>query len=648
MKFNAVRALASTVLVVLMGAYLCADDEPRLAPSGSLNLAPVTVLNYVTQPVVRTDLKLTEGQQRRIEELRTDLQGVQPALEGRGGNARLTAEERAAQSEKAQAALIEILTPDQVRRHYQIVLQHILTVSGLMILADIPEIAAVFQFDADQQPQLEAIRNTTAEATQEVTREFLQTRRAIRSGLFDNPDLNRFSPPPRIAELAEEANDKFSALLTTAQKQRLFEAVGPPLAGRLTGVPLFIRPARAGGFAVAAGRGGRGGRGGGFVPFAGLPPFATSPSLERPSGIGQNGLAESQLQLSLMSVESVRQELKLAADQVEEHVPFGGDADELARTVKLLDQWLKIPQLARLRQLVLQYAVRQNGPAAPLEFKEVVDGLQLNDGQRTALAEVVRTELESSRHLIVRAVERDSEKRREFEKPLMQRLDDILSDSQRKQVADFLGAPFPGEMYAAVIERALAPRASTRARTATSLGQIAAVPASYLSVEAIRDELQLTDEQKEAIPAGPTLPPGFPAGLPAGFPPGFLQRVTPEAESKMLELLTSAQLQRYRELLLQGGVKSDGPGMIFRYRFAIDALALSEEQQVRLLKTVQEDTRNYLRISVPQLAEKLPALNEKTATHLESILTDDQREKLGQLLGEPAKFLDDAAAGGRQ
>lgn len=648
MKSDAVRALAGTVLVAFTTAGLRADDEPRLAPSGSLNLAPVTVLNYVTQPVVRADLKLTEDQQKRIDELRNDLQGVQPALGGQGGNARLTAEERTAQSEKAQAALIEILTPEQVRRHYQIVMQHILTVSGLMTLTDIPEIATVLQFDADQQQQLEAIRNTTAEATREVARELFQTRRAMRSGLFDNPDLNSFSPPPRLAELAEEGNDKVSALLTTAQKKRLLETIGPPLAGRLTGVPLFVRPARAGGFAVAAGRGGRGGRGGGVVPFAGLPSFATFAGVERPSGIGQKGLAESQLQLSLMSLESVRQELKLAADQIKEHVPFGGDADELVRTVKLLDQWLKAPQLARLRQLVLQYAVRQNGPAAPFEFREVVDGLQLNDEQRTALVEIVRIELESSRHLLLRAIERDLEKRREFEQPLTQRLDGILSDSQRKQVAEFLGAPFRGEMYAAVIERALAPRASTRARTATSLGQIAAVPASYLSLEAIRDELQLTDEQKEAIPAGPTLPAGFPAGLLAGFQPNFLQRVAPVAEPKMLELLSAAQLKRYREILVQGGVKSDGPGMIFRYRFAIDALALSEEQQGRLLKIVQEDTRDYLRIPLPQLAEKLPALNEKTAKNLESILTDEQREKLALLLGEPARFLDDAAAGARQ
>jgi hypothetical protein len=74
-----------------------------------------------------------------------------------------------------------------------------------------------------------------------------------------------------------------------------------------------------------------------------------------------------------------------------------------------------------------------------------------------------------------------------------------------------------------------------------------------------------------------------------------------------------------------------------------EILAPNENQQRRLLEIIQEDTRRYLRIPVEQFAEKLPDLDAATAAKLESVLTEEQREKLAGLLGEPARCIDEPA-----
>src|SRR5262245_14736450 len=123
MQSKTVRCLTAWILVVLCGLPLVGGDETRLVPSSAVVFIPAMVVNYVIQPAVRDDLKLTQEQQKRIADLQAELQALAPFA---AGNGRATAEERAEQAERAQLQLIEILTPEQVRRHYQISLQDIL------------------------------------------------------------------------------------------------------------------------------------------------------------------------------------------------------------------------------------------------------------------------------------------------------------------------------------------------------------------------------------------------------------------------------------------------------------------------------------------------------------------------------------------
>ncbi len=633
---SAVSGLSAiVVLFAVPAADLCADDEPRLFPSDVTIMGPATVLNLISQAAVREDLKLSEEQAKRIQQMLADARGATPGVDP--GTGRPNFEQMQEQAQQAQAMLAEILTPAQVRRHRQIVMQHVAMTSGLSELLEIPEIASDLLIDADQQQALNEIWNTMQEAAQAAMQELMQARRLQASqavGIFTNRDLNRALYPPQLYELNERSADRISAVLTTAQKKRLLESMGPPLAERLPALSLVGRlPVVR--FAGGRGRvrgGGRGGRGGGF-PILRLPTLPAGEASEPWPGIGKKVLGESSIQLGLLAAESVRLELKLTAEEVASQVAFGGDAAELLRSAKELGSWLKPGQVDRLQQLVLQVAVRRNGPAAVFEFQEVVDSLQLNGDQRNALTELVRSELQSTRHLVLQAIERDPEKCTELEKEVTERLERTLTDAQRKQLALQLGEPFRGELFLATIDRALEPRPSTRSRSTTSLGELTDIPTAYLGFGPLRDEMQLTDEQREAIPESRLF---AAAAIAAG-----LQRALVPDHPKLLELLTADQLRRYKEILLQGGVRRDGPAMIFRYKFVVDALAPTDDQRRQLLEIVRKDTREYLRIPQAALLEKQPDLDAATAKDLETILTDAQREKLAQLLGEPAKCLDE-------
>ena len=664
-----VRGLAALFMLGTLGSALRAEEEPRLIPSGASFSQPSAVLNYVTHPAIRDDLKLNEDQQKRIQELSSSLQGMTLAVDPATRQSNF--EELADEAQRTQAALMEILTPAQVRRHCQLALQRVLITSGLSEVVAIPEMSTLLQLDADQAQQIEDAKNAQLTAAQQSLEERFASAQQRSTGLFTNPDLNRFVSRSQSIELDERRNDQLSALLTMVQKRRLLETLGLPLPTHLPTLAMSFRQAAAPPFAGGRGgfgaRGGRGGRGapvvlGGFA--GGFPSFQTSRlSAQRIparwNGLGRIAFSEFVMGLGLLVQESVLEELKLTAEQVQQHVPFGGDSEELLRTVRQLDQWLSPAQLSRLRQLVLQFSIQRNGPAAIFEFTDVVDVLQLSGPQRTALAERARTDRHSTRHLVLQAIEREPTKLAEMEKEAFQELQALLTVPQREQVAKLIGEPFHGKLSAVTIEQALESRRSTRARTAPSLGYLTEIPVSYLSQAAIRNELQLSEEQRAAIPetgrfgrGGRGGRGGFPVGAAAGTVATAVRALDP----KMLELLGDAQLQRYRGILLQGYVRSDGPATIFRHKFVLDALSLTDDQKQGLLRIVREDTRAYLQISLADLIERQPALDEKTAGRLEAVLTDDQRGKLAKLLGEPADCLNQPdqsepgflpAAGGR-
>jgi hypothetical protein len=591
-------------LVLLAGVYGLAD-EARPLPAGATILNCRFLANFVTQESVREDLKLSLEQRERIDRW---LQELEAATRSAPRPSVSDIQTRAAEeTENAQAALEEILTEDQVRRHRQLMLQQAIWQHGLAGLVQLTEVKEILRLDADQQEQVEGIRDRAAQASMDRFR----SNRPQLPGMFANTDVVDHSLNQQ--NLADDIEGEISAALTVDQKQTLLGAFGPPIAGQVE--PFFFSlpippppPPPPGGI--------------GFIARPRLPLLLNRRpvrSLSTSSLAGEE-LAESPLQLALMTLDVVRDELKVSRESVQQEVLLGGDAAEQTQCIRRLAQWLESAQLARLRQLVLQVELQRRGPAAPFAFRDVVNALQLSDAQRTALESIVNKELKSNQHALVLAVEPDAARRAAIEKDAADRLQAVLTMPQKERLRELVGEPRRLPAVLTVVNRALQPRMSARARTVTALGESKLENVLMLMQAPIQDELGLSDEQREAVSDVSEL----------------LRK-----RDKAMESLSEKQRRRFDEILLQGEVRRDGPAALFRFRPVIDALAPTDDQRRQLLGIIQEDTRNYLRLAVEEFAEKLPDLDASTAARLESVLSDEQREKLAGLLGEPAACVDE-------
>jgi len=247
-------ALAISALVMIQAASRGADDEPQLVPAGAVFVPSASALSYVEQPVVRDDLTLTARQRARIDELRTTLQAVDAATRVDGTHFNLKRAMR--RSDDAIILLSEILTAGQVRRHYQIVMQHLLLRFGLVQIVQIAEIADLLE--PEQRLQLPVIlASAGAGAPQQPVARRPPVPPAPRQPAarpvpkqpqildeFSNPDLADIETR-QTRDRYERGNDQLSALLTDDQKRRLLAILGPPLASWPSGSPPRVSCGRA-------------------------------------------------------------------------------------------------------------------------------------------------------------------------------------------------------------------------------------------------------------------------------------------------------------------------------------------------------------------------------------------------------------------
>src|SRR5262249_34454121 len=141
--------------LLALGAAARSDDAPRLVPPAAVFIPSVTVLTYVEQPSLRDDLGLTKRQQAQIGDLRVILEAADAAA--RAENTQFDIARSIARSNDAIIQLGQILTPEQVRRHNQIVMQHLLVRFGLVQLVQAIDVAEALELDAAQKQQMQAI-----------------------------------------------------------------------------------------------------------------------------------------------------------------------------------------------------------------------------------------------------------------------------------------------------------------------------------------------------------------------------------------------------------------------------------------------------------------------------------------------------------
>lgn len=181
-------------------------------------------LGMLNNDAVRTELKITEGQKKKLEDLATSLR---PPGEG---DQRPSPEAIAERMKTARDGMEKILTNDQIARLEQIQLQS----QGAMALLN-TEVGSKLGLTEPQKKQLGDLQTKL----QEKSRELFQRRNEGGQGQGapggGGPDRGRFQ---EFQKLRDDTNAKAMALLTPEQKAKWKE---------MTGKPFEFRPGPGGG-----------------------------------------------------------------------------------------------------------------------------------------------------------------------------------------------------------------------------------------------------------------------------------------------------------------------------------------------------------------------------------------------------------------
>jgi hypothetical protein len=303
--------------------------------------------------------------------------------------------------------------------------------------------------------------------------------------------------------------------------------------------------------------------------------------------------------LPFVEDKALHRELKLSEEQVGKLVEESrkyrslGPAEAVDRaTEKAVGDILSADQLKRFKQLVLQQAPGR-GIAG---YTDVVDGLKLTDEQKQEFSD--------------------------GEPP-----DTVLTRDQQAKWKEMLGEPFKGTL--------------TQALPAGVSGFRVPPPVvRYLEQSSVQDELKLSDEQRRQVKDL------TPLWQKAANEPDAMKVVA----KAVTDMLKPEQERRLRQIMLQQAPKGI-PGAVLAAEGVADKLSLTADQQQQIKAIKENDARvralinndnalnprepGRLTLSVPVATHN--ALARVTDDKLFGLLTEDQKAKLKELLGEPFK-----------
>jgi hypothetical protein len=303
--------------------------------------------------------------------------------------------------------------------------------------------------------------------------------------------------------------------------------------------------------------------------------------------------------LPFVEDKALHRELKLSEEQVGKLVEESRKYRSLGRmeavdraTEKAVGDILSADQLKRFKQLVLQRA-----PATGVaRYTDVIDGLKLTDEQKQELSD--------------------------GESP-----DTVLTRDQQARLKEMQGEPFKGTL--------------TRALPA-GLPPFRVTPpvVYYLEQPSVQDDLKLSDEQRRQVKGL------APLWQKAANEPDAMKVVA----KAVTDMLKPEQERRLRQIMLQQAPKGI-PGAVLAMEGVADKLSLTADQQQQIKAIKENDAKvralinndNALNPREPgRLTLGVPvamynALARVTDDKLFGLLTEDQKAKLKELLGEPFK-----------
>jgi len=205
MKRLAQITLAAALVAMAVSPAL-AQERQRQRPGGRFGGFGGGMVYLLTQKSVQEELKLSEEQVKKVEELRTKQR------ESFQGLRDLSQEERQKkmreQGEATQKAVAGILKPEQLKRGRQISLQ----LQGAGALRN-EEVAKALNITDDQKEKIREIQRKSFEEMR---------------GLGRGEEART-----KIQELRKATNEKVMAVLTAEQKTKLKEMQGKPFTGKI-------------------------------------------------------------------------------------------------------------------------------------------------------------------------------------------------------------------------------------------------------------------------------------------------------------------------------------------------------------------------------------------------------------------------------
>lgn len=194
------RVCGGVLVLAIVGFLTGADSSPP--PPPLLGVAG-RVLTFLDNAQLREELKLSQDQVKKIDELRGERRQAFDALRGLKLNER--AKKRQELAKTTGAALAKILTPKQLRRAEQIVLQR----RGPMLAFAMPQVAEALELTDKQKEKIKRIRGEM----------YGQFRDRLRQGQVTRQ---------QSAEMAKRGNEKLFKVLTPAQKTKWKQMTGEP------------------------------------------------------------------------------------------------------------------------------------------------------------------------------------------------------------------------------------------------------------------------------------------------------------------------------------------------------------------------------------------------------------------------------------
>lgn len=172
-------------------------------------------------------------------------------------------------------------------------------------------------------------------------------------------------------------------------------------------------------------------------------------------------------------------------------------------------------------------------------------------------------------------------------------------------------------------------------------------PVDLVSAESIQTEIKLNDQQKQAVDE---LRQSWRAERRELWQARGqandeearekMQKLSRETEGKLKDLLEEKQAKRLGEIFVQvNGVQSVAHPLV------AEALSISDEQQQQMRElnreafaAIREASQELQGATPEEIRERMGKFRDETNNKLMAKLTDEQKEKLNQLKGEPFEF----------